>query len=87
MSVRVLGVDPGTAITGYGVVEAVPGRPGRLLECGVVRTDARRALATAGMLDGYYKHGRAAVGLAVNMVVLVGVGIFFFLRVFSQSVG
>jgi len=45
------------------------------------------ALATAGMLDGYYKHGRAAVGLAVNMVVLVGVGILFFLRVFSQSVG
>ena len=35
-----LGVDPGTAITGYGVVEPLPGRPGRLVECGVLRTRA-----------------------------------------------
>jgi crossover junction endodeoxyribonuclease RuvC len=36
--VIVLGLDPGTATTGYGVVElAVPGTS-RLLECGVVRT-------------------------------------------------
>jgi crossover junction endodeoxyribonuclease RuvC len=41
----VLGVDPGTAVTGYGVVEAEPGRPGRLVECGVLRTDARTDLA------------------------------------------
>jgi crossover junction endodeoxyribonuclease RuvC len=41
----VLGVDPGTAATGYGVVEADPGRPGRLVECGVLRTDARTHLA------------------------------------------
>jgi crossover junction endodeoxyribonuclease RuvC len=42
--VRVLGVDPGTAITGYGIVDAVPGRPGRLVECGVLRTRAREPL-------------------------------------------
>lgn len=41
---RVLGVDPGTAITGYGVVDAVPGRTGRLIECGVLRTRARDPL-------------------------------------------
>jgi crossover junction endodeoxyribonuclease RuvC len=41
---RVLGIDPGTAVTGYGVVEAVPGRPGRLVECGVVRPPARAGL-------------------------------------------
>jgi crossover junction endodeoxyribonuclease RuvC len=37
--VRVLGVDPGTAITGYGVIETGNGAPGmgRLIECGVVR--------------------------------------------------
>jgi crossover junction endodeoxyribonuclease RuvC len=37
--VRVLGVDPGTAITGYGVVETGNGAPGmgRLVECGVIR--------------------------------------------------
>lgn len=37
---RVLGVDPGTAVLGYGVVESADGRPGRLLECGVLRTRA-----------------------------------------------
>jgi crossover junction endodeoxyribonuclease RuvC len=37
--VRVLGVDPGTAITGYGVIETGNGTPGmgRLIECGVFR--------------------------------------------------
>lgn len=45
MTRRVLGVDPGTAATGYGLVDGEPGRPGRLLECGVLRTDARRPLA------------------------------------------
>jgi crossover junction endodeoxyribonuclease RuvC len=40
----VLGVDPGTATTGYGVVEADAGRPGHLLECGVLRTHAGSAL-------------------------------------------
>ena len=44
MSVRVLGVDPGTAVTGYGVVEPAPRRPGRLIECGVLRTGAREPL-------------------------------------------
>lgn len=39
-----LGVDPGTAATGYGVVEGEPGRPGRLVECGVLRTAARSPL-------------------------------------------
>lgn len=36
---RVLGVDPGTAITGYGVIETGNGTPGmgRLVECGVFR--------------------------------------------------
>ena len=42
---RVLGIDPGTATTGYGLVEAEPGRPGRLLECGVLRTEAGAALS------------------------------------------
>ncbi|MFN2570464.1 MAG: crossover junction endodeoxyribonuclease RuvC [Gemmatimonadales bacterium] len=38
---RVLGVDPGTAITGYGVIETGNGTPGmgRLVECGVFRFD------------------------------------------------
>lgn len=41
---RVLGIDPGTAATGYGIVET-QGRNYRLLECGVVRTSADEALS------------------------------------------
>jgi hypothetical protein len=44
------------------------------------------SLATAGMLDGYHKHGRAALGLAINCVLLVAVAAAFCLRVFSTSV-
>lgn len=41
---RVLGVDPGTAVMGYGVVESAAGRPYRLLECGTLTTGARDPL-------------------------------------------
>ena len=41
MSLRVLGIDPGTNVTGFGVVEPANGRPGRLLECGVIRTNPK----------------------------------------------
>ena len=40
----VLGLDPGTATTGYGVVEQAPPGTRRLVECGVVRTDASAPL-------------------------------------------
>ncbi len=39
----VLGIDPGTANTGYGVVRGGPGVP-VLVECGVIRTRARDPL-------------------------------------------
>jgi crossover junction endodeoxyribonuclease RuvC len=44
--VRVLGVDPGTAVTGYGVIETGNGAPGmgRLVECGVIRMERRSPL-------------------------------------------
>jgi crossover junction endodeoxyribonuclease RuvC len=45
VSRRVLGIDPGTATTGYGVVEAEPGHAGRLVECGVLRTRAGMSLS------------------------------------------
>ncbi len=45
---RVLGVDPGTAITGYGVIETGNGngtpRLGRLIECGVFRFGRNNSL-------------------------------------------
>jgi crossover junction endodeoxyribonuclease RuvC len=42
--VLVLGVDPGTAVTGYGVVRRGADGAVSLVECGVVRTDARAPL-------------------------------------------
>ncbi len=43
-SFRILGVDPGLNVTGYGVLEVVEGRL-RVCEAGVVRGRARRSLA------------------------------------------
>ncbi|MBU6366911.1 MAG: crossover junction endodeoxyribonuclease RuvC [Gemmatimonadetes bacterium] len=40
----VVGIDPGTAVTGYGVVSCA-GRAPALVECGVVRTPADAPLA------------------------------------------
>jgi crossover junction endodeoxyribonuclease RuvC len=42
--VKVLGVDPGTAVLGYGVVEGGSGQPSRLIECGTLTTRARDPL-------------------------------------------
>ena len=41
----VLGIDPGTAVTGYGVVRARGAGGAELLECGVIRTKASEPLA------------------------------------------
>ena len=40
----ILGIDPGSVITGYGVIDA-RGRHCELVDCGVVRTASRKALA------------------------------------------
>ncbi len=41
----ILGIDPGTAITGYGVVVKEGGNVVSLVECGIVRTSSGEALA------------------------------------------
>lgn len=58
----VLGVDPGTAATGYGVVRGgEPGGP-TLIECGVIRTSPRATLAKRvteifdGIMDVIARH-------------------------------
>ncbi|HMG12853.1 MAG TPA: crossover junction endodeoxyribonuclease RuvC [Gemmatimonadaceae bacterium] len=43
--VVVLGIDPGTAVTGYGIVRMEGRNPLTLVECGVIRTKPRDALA------------------------------------------
>ena len=42
----VLGIDPGTASTGYGVVRTAPSGVISLVECGVIRTRPRDPLAS-----------------------------------------
>jgi crossover junction endodeoxyribonuclease RuvC len=42
--VKVLGIDPGTAVLGYGVVEGGSGSSHRLLECGTLTTRGRDPL-------------------------------------------
>jgi crossover junction endodeoxyribonuclease RuvC len=45
--VLILGIDPGTAVTGYGVVRVgTDGRTLSLVECGVIRTKPTQPLAT-----------------------------------------
>lgn len=41
---KVLGIDPGTAATGFGVVETGERGSFRLIECGVIRTTPRATL-------------------------------------------
>ena len=41
----ILGIDPGTAVTGYGVVARTGGSALSLVECGVVRTSPGQPLA------------------------------------------
>ena len=42
----VLGIDPGTAVTGYGVVQGNGAAVPKLIECGVIRTRSRAPLAS-----------------------------------------
>ena len=60
---RVLGIDPGTAVLGYGVVEGGSGRHPRLLECGTLTTRPRDPLparlrvihdGTAALIAGHH---------------------------------
>jgi crossover junction endodeoxyribonuclease RuvC len=43
-SYRILGIDPGLGITGYGAVDLTPGREPAIVEAGTFRTDTSAAL-------------------------------------------
>lgn len=64
-----LGIDPGTAVSGYGVVEPTPGAAGRLVECGVIRTDPQHAMGHRletiydGVVELIARHEPAAVAV------------------------
>jgi crossover junction endodeoxyribonuclease RuvC len=65
----VLGIDPGTAVTGYGVVARSGGGAVALLECGVIRTRPKSPLADRlrdiyeGVTDLMVRHGPTAVAV------------------------
>ncbi len=66
---KILGIDPGIAAVGYGVVEGNPGRPAHLIECGVLRTNPKEELAQRlhsihlGMTDLLARHKPDAVAV------------------------
>ncbi len=68
---KVLGIDPGTSVTGYGVVEYGNGTPGvgRLIECGVIRLPRRSSLPRRlvelheGIVDLIVRHHPTALAL------------------------
>ncbi len=65
----VIGIDPGTATTGYGVVAHEGGDAVSLVECGVIRTDPHTELARRlcdifeGISEVIERHGPAAVAV------------------------
>lgn len=73
-SVIVLGVDPGTQITGYGVVEEKDGGRRALIECGAIRPTPGRPLAER-LLEIY--EGVSTVIERTRPDVLCVEGIFF----------
>ena len=65
---RVLGLDPGTATTGYGVVEKDGGSP-RLVEYGVVTTSASR-VAPDRLLEIYSRVNEIIDAFAPDVLVM-----------------
>jgi crossover junction endodeoxyribonuclease RuvC len=69
VSDKVLGIDPGTAATGYAVVEPKIGTPGHLIECGVIRTRSNHAMSNRletifdGVTELIARHSPATVAV------------------------
>ncbi len=65
----VLGIDPGTAVTGYGVVQGERMSPSKLIECGIIRTRPRDSLANrlqeihAGVVELIQRHRPDALAI------------------------
>jgi crossover junction endodeoxyribonuclease RuvC len=66
---KVLGIDPGTAVLGYGVVEASAGGAARLVECGILHSRTRDPLPSRlrvihdGIADLIARHRPDAVAV------------------------
>ncbi|PIW36710.1 MAG: crossover junction endodeoxyribonuclease RuvC [Candidatus Kerfeldbacteria bacterium CG15_BIG_FIL_POST_REV_8_21_14_020_45_12] len=73
---RVLGIDPGIDLMGFGLIEIGPGRP-ELIECGVVRTS--RELSTAERLAELYTD-LSALLIKFGKIDVAGVEELFFAK-------
>lgn len=66
---KVLGIDPGTAVLGYGVIEGGSGLTSRLIECGTLTTTPRDTLPARlrvihdGMAALIARHGPDAMAV------------------------
>jgi crossover junction endodeoxyribonuclease RuvC len=69
---RVLGIDPGTSVTGYGAVDAAPGSAPSLVECGVIRTPARDSLS-ARLRAIHDELQRVIARLAPELIAIEGI--------------
>ena len=65
----ILGIDPGTAVTGYGVVAQEGAAAVSLVECGVVRTSSREALPVR--IREIFEEITALIALHAPSVVVV----------------
>ena len=65
----ILGIDPGTAVTGYGVVANEGGGAVSLVECGVVRTSSGEVLAVR--IREIFEEVTALIGRHEPSVVVV----------------
>ena len=68
MSLRILGIDPGLNITGYGVLEAAGGRL-RLCEAGVIRGRSRGSL-TKRLVEIHQGVAEVIAGLKPDVMAL-----------------
>lgn len=69
MNDRVLGVDPGTLVTGYGIVEPSKRGAAHLIECGVIRTNPKDQLGSRlntifdGLVELIHRHAPGMIAV------------------------
>ena len=89
----ILGVDPGTAVTGYGVIDAGPGPKVRLIECGVVRTPARDPLPVRlrairdGMVELLERHRPGAVAAIFDPLAAASINVDMIIQNVAKDKG
>ncbi len=89
-ALKVLGIDPGSAVVGYGLVEDGQGSP-RLLECGVIRADASESLParlrtiSEGVTELISRHRPDVLAIAERRVRIYEVGITYAGRTYAEG--